>query len=75
MSENSIKFSLSNSEQRDSWLNSGHRTLDADKYIGWDLFVQVWDKICSVPSYKADMKQFSSAHVIPWVITAFDERK
>jgi len=30
MSENSIKFSLSNSEQRDSWLNSGHRTLDAD---------------------------------------------
>ena len=31
MSENSIKFSLSNSEQRDSWLNSGHRTLDADK--------------------------------------------
>ena len=32
MSENSIKFSLSNSEQRDSWLNSGHRTLDADIY-------------------------------------------
>jgi len=31
MSENSIEFSLSNSEQRDSWLNSGHRTLDADK--------------------------------------------
>jgi len=30
MSENSIKFSLSNSEQRDSWLNSSHRTLDAD---------------------------------------------
>ena len=30
MSENSIKFSLSNSEQRGSWLNSGHRTLDAD---------------------------------------------
>ena len=30
MSENSIKFSLSNSEQRDSWLNSGYRTLDAD---------------------------------------------
>ena len=30
LSENSIKFSLSNSEQRDSWLNSGHRTLDAD---------------------------------------------
>jgi len=30
MSENSIKFSLSNSEQRDSWLNFGHWTLDAD---------------------------------------------
>ena len=30
MSENSIEFSLSNSEQRNSWLNSGHRTLDAD---------------------------------------------
>ena len=30
MSENSIEFSLSNSEQRDSWLNSGHRTLDTD---------------------------------------------
>jgi len=33
MSENSIEFSLSNSEQRDSWLNSSHRTLDTDKYI------------------------------------------
>jgi len=31
MSENSIEFSLSNSEQRDSWLNSSHWTLDADK--------------------------------------------
>ena len=30
MSENSIEFSLSNSEQRGSWLNSGHRTLDTD---------------------------------------------
>ena len=27
MSENSIEFSLSNAEQRDSWLNSGHRSL------------------------------------------------
>jgi len=32
MSKNSIEFSLSNSEQRDSWLNSSHRTLDADNY-------------------------------------------
>jgi len=32
MSENSIKFSLSNSEQRDSWLNSSHWTLDADNF-------------------------------------------
>ena len=30
LSENSIEFSLSNSEQRDSWLNSSHWTLDAD---------------------------------------------
>ena len=30
MSENSIEFSLLNSEQRDSWLNSGHWGLDAD---------------------------------------------
>jgi len=30
LSENSIEFSLSSSEQRDSWLNSGHQTLDAD---------------------------------------------
>jgi len=30
LSENPIEFSLSNSEQRDSWLNSGHWTLDAD---------------------------------------------
>ena len=34
MSENSIEFSLLNSEQRDSWLNSGHRTLDADTMVG-----------------------------------------
>jgi len=33
MSENSIEFSLSNSEQRDSWLNSGHQTLDADRKL------------------------------------------
>jgi len=32
MSENSIEFSLSNSEQRDSWLNSSHWTLDADRW-------------------------------------------
>ena len=40
MSENSIEFSLSNSEQRDSWLNSGHRTLDADmrsKPVSYDI--------------------------------------
>jgi len=30
LSKNSIEFSLSNSEQRDSWLNSGYWTLDAD---------------------------------------------
>jgi len=36
MSKNSIEFSLSNSEQRDSWLNSSHRTLDADKVLDID---------------------------------------
>jgi len=35
MSENSIEFSLSNSEQRDSWLNSSHQTLDTDTIICW----------------------------------------
>jgi len=30
LSKNSIEFSLSNSEQRDSWLNSSYQTLDAD---------------------------------------------
>jgi len=30
ISKDSIEFSLSNSKQRDSWLNSGHRTLDAN---------------------------------------------
>jgi len=28
-----IEFSLSNAEQRDSWLNSGHRTLAADNLL------------------------------------------
>ena len=35
MSENSIEFSLLNSEQRGSWLNSGHWTLDADRQGFW----------------------------------------
>ena len=30
LSKNSIEFSLLNSDQRDSWLNSGHQTLDAN---------------------------------------------
>ena len=30
---NSIEFSLSNAEQRDSWLNSSHWTLAADIHI------------------------------------------
>jgi len=38
ISENSIEFSLSNSEQRDSWLNSGHQTLDADTMSQWKIF-------------------------------------
>ena len=36
ISENSIEFSLLNSEQKDSWLNFGHWTLDADRFaICW----------------------------------------
>jgi len=53
MSENSIEFSLSNSEQRDSWLNSGHQTLDADNWQGvgtWDgspcCCCCCWDILC-----------------------------
>ena len=33
LSKNSIEFSLSNSEQRDSWLNSSYQTLDADSTL------------------------------------------
>ena len=40
LSKNSIKFSLSNSEQRDSWLNSGHQTLDAN-ILGSLMWLQV----------------------------------
>ena len=35
LSKNSIEFSLSNSEQRDSWLNSSHWTLDTDTGLNW----------------------------------------
>ena len=45
------------------------------EYLGWDSSIKVWDKTRSVPSYKADMKRFSSAHAVPWVITAFGKRK
>jgi len=45
------------------------------QYLGWNLSVKIWDKLHAVPLYKADMKQFSSAHAVPWVITTFDKRK
>ena len=45
------------------------------QYLGWDLSVKVWDKTRAVPSYKADMKRFSSADAVPWMITTFDKRK
>jgi len=48
MSKNSIEFSLSNSEQRDSWLNSSHRTLDADKF-SLSSVVYVLDYLLDVP--------------------------
>jgi len=45
------------------------------RHLGWDSSVRVWDKTHPVPSYKANMKRFSSVHAVPWVITAFDESK
>jgi len=39
LSENSIEFSLSNSEQRDSWLNSGHQTLDTDTSFNYTIYI------------------------------------
>jgi len=39
LSKNSIEFSLSNTEQRDSWLNSGHWTLDTDMLV---VFIKLW---------------------------------
>jgi len=47
MSENSIEFSLSNSEQRDSWLNSGHQTLDAD--------IKRWRRLKIIPQGNVEM--------------------
>ena len=44
LSENPIEFSLSNSEQRDSWLNSGHQTLDADKKVFLRALSWLWDR-------------------------------
>ena len=37
----SIEFSLSNAEQRDSWLNSSYWTLAADILCPFDSFFQV----------------------------------
>jgi len=45
MSENSIEFSLSNSKQRDSWLNSGYRTLDADKKLILNTLINLHSKL------------------------------
>jgi len=57
MSENSIEFSLSNSEQRDSWLNSGHWTLDADSTS------QTLDPYFSRLYYKATASQRIQQHL------------
>jgi len=53
MSKNSIEFSLSNSEQRDSWLNSGHRTLDADN----DCIADAWTHCHVFLDYIQDRKK------------------
>ena len=65
MSENSIEFSLSNSEQRDSWLNSSHRTLDADtrtRFHFWAL--SALDLAYSLISFKSTLGHWS-----PWSVT------
>jgi len=49
LSENSIEFSLSNSEQRDSWLNSGHQTLDADTSPTFFLPTPVYPRPFTLP--------------------------
>jgi len=54
MSENSIEFSLSNSEQRDSWLNSSHWTLDADMRSNPQTgspYIQKSDSLCTRPEH------------------------
>ena len=48
LNENSIEFSLSNSEQRDSWLNSSHQTLDADRAEGTEWGVTLPQTIVGV---------------------------
>jgi len=48
MSKNSIEFSLSNSEQRDSWLNSSHRTLDADTRTRFHTLSTIYLRSCSI---------------------------
>ena len=64
MSENSIEFSLSNSEQRDSWLNSGHQTLDADKLYNWQrtFWLEWWT---DNPRYQAAVSQEHDARCQP----------
>jgi len=53
MSKNSIEFSLSNSEQRDSWLNSSHRTLDADiSHVLEVIYLSITDLMPSMLIYK-----------------------
>ena len=59
MSENSMEFSLSNSEQRDNWLNSGHRTLDADNMIALSfhaiyILSSLYDLIFAIKCLNAD---------------------
>jgi len=53
MSKNSIEFSLSNSEQRDSWLNSSHQTLDADMHRPYSSYIS------SVQEMHEDSIEFS----------------
>jgi len=64
ISENSIEFSLLNSEQRDSWLNSGHWTLDADTRTRFHFrALSALDLAHSLISFKSTLGRWSPRSV------------
>ena len=75
MSENSIKFSLSNSEQRDSWLNSGHWTLDTNTLQVWvdkeNLVEFLLDSVYYLYNYYMVCALLFHAHYVTWPCTSW----